>query len=49
VGHPFLDYIIVYADFLVKSEPASKKVGIEDNPRINNQSLGRIGIVWKIG
>ncbi len=48
-GSPLLDYIIVYAVFLVKSDPANKKVGIADIPKINSQSLNKIGIVWNIG
>lgn len=48
-GSPLLDYIIDYAVFLVKSDPANKKVGIADIPKINSQSLNKIGIVWNIG
>lgn len=44
-----LHYIIVQDDFLVKSEPASKKVGTLAIPRMMSHSRGMIGIVWKIG
>jgi hypothetical protein len=43
-----LDYITLYFVFLNKNVPASKKVGMDDNPRINNQSFPEIGSVWKM-
>jgi hypothetical protein len=44
-----LDYNTLYFVFLNKNDPASKKVGIDDNPTISSQSLAAIGSVWKIG
>jgi hypothetical protein len=44
-----LDYNILYFVFLNKNDPASKKVGIDDNPIISSQSFANIAVVWKIG
>jgi hypothetical protein len=45
LGQPVLKYNTIYEGFLVKSEPASKKVGRLASPKITSHSRGAIAIV----